>query len=108
MTNNEIVQFCNKINGFKSKKLPIRLSYAIKVNIEKISPFASAYNEQVDEIKRKHEDPKEILDELTELMETEVNIEIQKVDMETLEKCDLQKFDSLTLEEIESLGFMIL
>ena len=109
MTNKDIILFFDKIGELRGKKLPVKLSFAIKVNTEKINPLANAYNEQVSEIRKKYENenPNQLVEELTELQNTEVSIEVQKIDMGTLEKCELEQFDNLTLGEIEALAFMI-
>lgn len=116
MTNRNIVDYFNAKNGLKDKKLPMKLAFALKLNYEKLQPYANAYNEQLSEIRGKYEmekrrDPgenqKDFLKEVTELLDTEINCDVQMIDIEVLEKCEQAQFDKLTVGELEAIDFMI-
>lgn len=113
MKNKDLLVFFNIKGKLREKKLPMRLAYAIKLNYEKLKPYADAYNEQLLELKERYrqEDVSvgqtETDTELTELLNMDVACEIQTVPMTEFEKCDSGQFDSLTFEELEALGFMI-
>jgi restriction endonuclease Mrr len=116
MTNRNIVNYFNAKDKLKDKKLPIKLAFALKLNYEKLQPYANAYNEQLTEVEEKYElkkqkNPEEnqnnFLKEVTELLDTEINCDIHKVDFKILERCEHAQFDKLTVGELEAIDFMI-
>lgn len=116
MTNRDIVSYFNTKDKLKDKKLPIKLAFALKLNYEKLQPCANAYNEQLSEIKEKYgmekcknptENQKEFLNEVKELLDTEIDCDVQKIDIEVIERCEQAQFDKLTVGELEAIDFMI-
>lgn len=112
MKNKDLLAFFNIKGKLRAKKLPMRLAFAIKLNYEKLKPYADVYNEQLLEFKERYEkdipiEQKESNAELTELLDMDITCETQRVSVSEFEKCDLEQFDSLTLEELEALDFMI-
>ncbi len=116
MTNRDIVNYFNAKDKLKDKKLPIKLAFAFKLNYEKLQSYANAYNEQILEIKEKYvsengevplENQKDFLKEATELLDTKINCDVQKIDFEVLERCENERFDQLTVGELEVIDFMI-
>ena len=110
---------------FRGKKLPLKLSFALKLNTDALKGAINAYNEQRQELINKHakkdgdghlvvesnnyvmKDQGVFLEDMNELLDMEVEANVKTVDLDTLEKCDLQEFDTLTVDEIEAIYFMI-
>ena len=110
---------------FRGKKLPLKLSFALKLNTDALKGPLNAYNEQRQEFIDKHAEKGEdghpvikennyvmkdqvaFLEDMNELLDMEVEANIKTVDLDTLEKCDLSEFDTLTVDEIEAIYFMI-
>lgn len=122
----DIITINTQINGIMGKKLPVRVAFIISRNVKKLSEIVSDYDEKRITIIKKYaetdDDGNIITDEhgnakiieianankdLTELVETEINIEFDKLTLEDLEKCDSDAYDSLTPIEISCLDFMI-
>ena len=116
------------LRNMKQKRLPIRLSLAIAKNYrvldEEVSDIdnmridiINRYAEKDDEGNIKtdennnaiiisgHED--DINKELTELLYSDIDINLQHVCIDDVMMCDLDKFDSLTVDEVEVLEKMI-
>lgn len=116
MTNRNIVNFFNAKDRLKDKRLPMKLAFALKVNYEKLQPYANAYNEQFSEIGEKYgvkkgevpvENQNDFSSEIIDLLDTEVVCDVQEIDSEVLEKCEQVQFDDLTVRELEAIDFMI-
>ena len=45
--------------------------------------------------------------ELAEMFDTEIDVHIDFITVEDIEKCDLDEYDSLTFDEVSMLSFMI-
>ena len=45
--------------------------------------------------------------ELAEMFDTEIDVHIDYITVEDIEKCDLDEYDSLTFDEVSMLSFMI-
>lgn len=117
------------INCLGEKKLPVKLSYALNKNVKKLIEEYELMNDQRVKILEKDcvrdKENKPILDDkkaytysdeatknsmlkdLQELFDTEIEIDIFKINYETLEMCNNEKFDILTFREISELDFMI-
>lgn len=118
-----------KLNALGAKKLPVKLSYAISKNSKLfLAEYETVTKERQKVLERdclrnddgspvitdnsytyENEDTKRTaIDEVTELLQTETDIEVMKVPIAVLEKCDdLQKFDALTAEEVAAIDFML-
>lgn len=125
LTNREIVNIINNIQGITTKKLPIKLSFAIQKNIKKLEEAAKEYDEArkriLEDNAEKDEDGKPVIEdnqykiidtekntkEILELLDFENEVEIHTIDLSMLEQCDLERFDSLTGTEVGLLSFMI-
>lgn len=121
--NQEILNFLSI--KFGEKHLPIRVAYAIAVNVEEAAKKIKAYDELriklLEKYAEKDEEGKAIIEddqykvtdmekfneEFTELKETEVDMNVTTVSLDDLAKCDNPEFDSLTVPEISILSFMI-
>lgn len=126
--NKDIVAFLNGIGGFKDKRFPVKVTYAINKNIKAVAGAAEAYNNTFDELRNQYMDkdaegnikydeegePKflegkrdEFLKELEELREIEVDIELIMLNYDDLEKCDSDKYSALTVRDMDVLSIMI-
>lgn len=116
------------LNTLTKRILPAKLSYAISRNTKLLIEEYQIMNEERQKILEKHclrdENGKPVLkdnaytyadDELknaaireqTELLETEIEVDIMMVPVSILEKCEEGRFDVLTVEEVSMLDFMI-
>lgn len=125
LTNREIVNIINNIGAITTKKLPIKLSFAIQKNVRKLEEVAKEYDEArkkiLEENAEKDEDGKAVIEdnqykiadtekntkEILELLDFENEVDIHTVDLSMVEQCDLEHFESLTGTEVGLLSFMI-
>lgn len=126
MKNSEIVAFLNTCADLRQKRLPVRLSYAIKKNMTAVQGAASAYMEEREELiaryakkdkngKYLEKDNCYIMDDkagfekdMEELLEIETEVKIHNVFLETVEKCDEDpKYDPLSMAELDVIDFML-
>lgn len=123
LANKKMIEFA-KID-FASKKLPVKLAYALSLNIEAIRVALKAYDEQrmklVEEYAKKDTDGKPVIEDnnyvvedaakwmaaIDELLAAEAEVTITTVSIDDLEKCDSPDFDSLSVEELALMNFMI-
>ncbi len=122
----DIITTHNNINKILEKKLPIRVAFIISRNVKKLSEIVSDYDEKritiIKKYAEKDKDDNIVTDQngnakvtditnankdLVDLIETEINIEFDKLTLEDLEKCDESSYDSLTPSELGCLDFMI-
>ena len=54
--NKDIVAFLNGIGGFKDKRFPVKVTYAINKNIKAVTGAAEAYNNTFDELRNQYMD----------------------------------------------------
>lgn len=118
-----ILSNSNLINGLTTKKMPIKLIYAIRKNYDVVEKMYNNYietlrkyldnnnieygaNFEINDIK--DEETKKVLnEEINNLLQDENEIEIKTVSLSELEKCDEDKYDSLTYEEVNALYWMV-
>lgn len=123
ITNRQIINFLNANVG--NKQLPIKLAYAIAVNIEAVKPALEAYNKKREELIEKYakkdeknkpaiengnyifEDIDGWNEAITELLDAEAEVTVTKVPVHVLEKCDEPGFDNLSVGDIATINFMI-
>lgn len=99
--NGIMVKFLNTSNEILQKRLPIRLYYAINLNLKTFGSLITSYQEAYEKAKGSEE-------ELVELVNQEIEAPVQTVSQDTLELIDSNdKFDSLTWAEFEAIQFMI-
>lgn len=118
----EIIKISNCINGIKDKKLPIKMSLILIRNSKKLEEAVKDINNKRFEIISQYADKDQngqILSEngqfkvsnnltdfendLKELFNTQINIQLDTLFMEDIQKCDNEKYDSLTMEEVDAL-----
>lgn len=113
MKNRDLVNFVNAKESLSVKRLPMKLSYALKLNYEKTSASLKAYIKQYEEIMenlnnaKSKEEKEDFMEQISELLEAPVTDDIRKVVFDVIEKCDEEKFDALTVKELEAISFMI-
>lgn len=129
ITNRQVIEFINNVSANKlaSKRLPVKVAYAISRNLDKMNNIITSYEtarktlldqyaEKDEEGKAKvkdgnyviQEDQKQAFsDEMKELLEVENEIDLHTINMEEVEKCDTDKYDSLTTADLMTLDIMI-
>lgn len=123
LSNKKMIEFA-KVD-FASKKLPVKLAYALSLNIEAIRGALKAYDEQrmklVEEHAKKDADGKPVIEDnnyvvediakwmaaIDELLMSEAEVTITTITIDDLEKCDSPDFDGLSVEELALMNFMI-
>lgn len=111
--------------GVAKKKLPVKLAYALAVNITVMDSALKAYDEEriklVDKFAKKGDNGEPIIENnnyiiekqdewnksITELLEAEADLSVTTISVDDLEKCDSPEFDSLSVEELAAIKFMI-
>lgn len=129
ITNRQVIEFINSVSANKlaSKRLPVKVAYAISRNLNKMNNIITSYEtarktlldqyaEKDEEGKAKvkdgnyviQEDQKQAFsDEMKELLEVENEIDLHTINMDEVEKCDTDKYDSLTTADLMTLDVMI-
>lgn len=117
-----------KLSTITTKKLPIKMSFAIQKNAKRIKEIVDFANErQNDIIERcaerdekgnfvpseddqgiKIADAETFMKEMTELMETDMDIDLVKISMADVERCDEERYDSLTPNDLDAIEDMII
>lgn len=118
----EIVKISNCIDEIKDKKLPIKMSLILIRNSKKLNEVVKDIDNKRFEVISQYADKDQngqILSEngqfkvsnnltdfendLKELFNTQINIQLDTLFMEDIQKCDNEKYDSLTMEEVDAL-----
>ena len=123
LQNKDILNFYTA--DFTGKRLPLKLSFALKLNKDVLQGPAEAYDLQRKELVEKYavkdrdgnpiiednnytvNDREALMRDMNELLNMDIEANIKAIDLDTLEKCDLPEFDTLTVDEIEAIYFMI-
>ncbi len=108
LSNKQIIEFIAVSNGMGMKKLPIKLSFALKRNRQLADEAIKPYNEEVKNAFEAHkEDEAKIAEIVNELLKEDVELDIKTVPVEIIEKTEEEGYDVLTLGELEAISFMI-
>lgn len=114
ISNSQAISFVNAVNEMKNKRLPIKLSFAIKTNFNLIVVNQiDIYNEELKRIKNlylteNNRDESSYTKELSILLSEEVEHQIKKVKLEIFEMIDNNDaYDTLSLFELDAISFMI-
>ena len=129
ITNRQVIEFINSVSANKlaSKRLPVKVAYAISRNLDKMNNIITSYEtarktlldqyaEKDEEGKAKMKDGNYVIqedqkqafsDEMKELLEVENEIDLHTINMDEVEKCDTDKYDSLTTADLMTLDIMI-
>lgn len=122
----EIIKISNCIDEIKDKKLPIKMSLILIRNSKKLNEVVKDIDNKRFEIISQYADKDQngqILSEngqfkvsnnltdfendLKELFNAQINIQLDTLSMEDIQKCDSEKYDSLTMEEVDALQYII-
>ena len=115
-----------ELAGVKAKKLPVKMSFILSRNLKKMEEVVSdidgkrndllgLYGEKDDNGQLKVGDngqvkivdPDKFMSELTEVLNADIEITLDKVSMSDVEKCDQDGYDALTVEEVGALEIML-
>lgn len=129
MKNSEIECVLRELSNIDSKRLPVRLSYAVAKNKAKLQAELKDILEQHTKIMVSHcmkdeqknpvikdnqytfetDDIKqEAINEYNELLDLDADVELIKIPFDIIERCDeSDKYDALTAGELNTLDFMI-
>ena len=125
ITNRQIVNIFSGMPEIKSKRLPVKLGFAINKNMSAMKGTAESYDAERAKILYKYgekdsvgkarvengeyilKDKEGFREEMKELLGIENEIQIHMVSLDEIAKCDDERFDPLTLDELSLLEFMI-
>lgn len=109
LTNLQAVLFFNNATGLKDKKLPIKVLFAIKNNINAVGDQLKAYEECRQTLVDTSTDPVEQAKAMSELLNDGTDYSnIKTLTTEDIEKIDSSDaYDALTLAELEAIEFMV-
>lgn len=114
MKNREIIDHINAIGGFTKEKVPVKLSFAVVKNFNKLQAAYKDYDESrralIEEYSEKDEKgeiiPDKIADEnaekwnkeINELLDIEVDVDIHTVGIDVIENLQLSVSDVAAIE----------
>lgn len=125
LKNRDIVNFINGCAVLRTKKLPVKIGYAINRNIIILSEAAEAYNSAREKIIEEHtekdsegkpvvkdnsyvfKDTQRFNKDLEELLGIDTEVNLHTISEEDIEKCDDSRYDALTLADLDTLCVMI-
>lgn len=108
LSNAQIVEFINAASSLRDKRLPIKLSFALKYNLKLAIEAYKAYDEARNELlKTQKENPAAFNQAIGELLSEEVELAVKTVPMEVIELTDTAEYDTLTFGELNAIDFMI-
>lgn len=126
MRTQDIVNIYIGLKDIKEKNLPVRVAYAINLNIHKMTPIVESFDEaRMDLIKKyaekdangeyitdkdgniKISNAAEFKELISEAMQEDVSLDFKKIELSALDACDDSHFDALSVKDLEKLDFMI-
>lgn len=126
MKASEIQQIYTKLYSIRTKKLPIKMSFAVSNNLRRMEEIVLGIEGKRDDLlglyAEKDEcgnvkadengnvrigDPEHFLTGLNEVLNADVEIVFDRISMADMEKCDIDGYDSLTVDEVSALYCMI-
>lgn len=112
LTNKRAIEIINGLATSGEKAYPLKMSYAISKNLEKIeNEIYKPYLKELNKLNEKYKnntDTKDYEKEVTELLEIENEFIMHTFTQETLEKCEENdKFDIPNLKEQRAIMEMI-
>lgn len=113
ITNREVVNQINALTDFGSKVLPVKLSFAITKNLEKLREAYVPYEKELHRIQKEHSgeenaDEEDFEAKLKELLGIENTIDCHEITEEMLEQCmEHEKYANLTMDEVGVLARFI-
>lgn len=115
----KIMEIATPLSEIAKKKLPIRVSYIITSNIEKLNKYVESSDKKRAELIRQYGEKDEngevriinknaFTEDLQELLDTDIDLVLDTISLSDLEKCETEnRYDLLTVEEIRYLQPMI-
>ena len=122
----QIRQICSVLTELSKKKVPVKLGFAISVNLEELTRWVEKVEKERIELCRKYakkddkgepvicdnryeiEDLEALTAEINKLMEEEIYLNVRTVPEELLETIDSSgRYDALTADEIGAMQFML-
>ena len=123
----KIMEIAAPLSEIAKKKLPIRVSYIITSNIEKLNKYVESSDKKRAELIRQYGEKDEngeliigengevriinkdaFTEDLQELLDTDIDLVLDTISLSDLEKCETEdRYDLLTVEEIRYLQPMI-
>ena len=122
----EIQKIHTALSSIRNKKLPIKVSFVLSRNLKKMDDVVHDMDEKRNELLNKYgekdvngmlavgengnvriEDPTKFMDELNEMLDTDVEITLDTISEADIEKCDQDGYDGLTVDEVGALDCMI-
>lgn len=107
LKNREMLEFVNGTASMGPKKLPMKLAFALKHNRKEMLNKLEPFEEMRMDILERFPEGKEREEEFSKLLNETVEIDVKKVDIETIELTEGEGYDKLTLGELEALDMMI-
>ena len=122
----EIQQMQNALNDVRKKKLPVKLSFVLSRNLKKMDEVVNDLEEKRNELIEKYGERGEdgnllvgekgeikvtnanaFMNEMMEVLNADIEITLDSISEEDIEKCDRDGYDNLTVEEVGALENMI-
>lgn len=113
------------LNNVGTKKLPVKLSFVLARNLKKLQEVVQDIDAKRNELLNRYGEKDEkgelivgengsvkipeaekFMDELNEVLNADIEITLDKVTVEDVEKCDSEKYDSLTVDEMGAMEYM--
>lgn len=108
LSNAQIVNFINATGTLRDKRLPIKLSFALKYNLKLAIDAYKVYDDTRNELlKTQKENPVAFNQALGELLSEEVELAAKTIPMSVIELTDTANYDTLTFGELDAIEFMI-
>ena len=127
MKSSEVLQTIANLMPVSEKSLPVKLSYAISVNLGRLQNVAedigTARRKLLEKYSEQDEKGKSVIKdghyqirdgelpdlekEMDQLMEEENELEFRKVDMAVIDQCDNPRCDMLSAKDILAIDFML-
>lgn len=107
LRNSEMLSYLNGTATMSTKKLPIRLAFAMKHNRKEILNKLDAFEETRKDILEHYPEGNEREEEFAKLLDETVEVDVKKVPIEVVELTDNEGYDKLTLGELELIDFML-
>lgn len=107
LSNLQVVNYINCVNEMKEKKLPVRMSFALRSNFNLFGDQVKAYEEARKECLECTDEQKRV-NGIRELLAEEVEQNVKMITLKDLEIIDENDaYDKLTIAELEAIAFMI-
>lgn len=128
MKASEIQKTYQGLMGIRAKRVPVKMSFILSRNLRKLEEIVQdietkrndllqAYGEKDEDGKLKVGDNNEMtvpaqdvpkfMSDWSDILNTDIEITLDKLSMDDVEKCDQDSYDSLTVEEVGALECMI-